>query len=108
MTTVKNNKKGILLPPAIGYSFEIIIELIKNNKIQFKYYPKLSVIVLVNLINFPFRTYERIFINPKYRKETIRKAPIFIIGHWRSGTTHLHNLLCQDSQMAYVTTYPNY
>ena len=32
-------------------------------------------------------------------------APIFIIGHWRSGTTHLHNILCQDKQMGYVNTF---
>lgn len=23
-------------------------------------------------------------------------SPVFIIGHWRSGTTHLHNLMSQD------------
>ncbi len=23
-------------------------------------------------------------------------APVFIVGHWRSGTTHLYNLLSQD------------
>ncbi len=105
MTKIRNNKKGILLPPAIGYSLRIIVGLIKKNKIQIKYFPKLFVILIVNLINLPFRTYERFFINPKYQKKTIKKAPIFILGHWRSGTTHLHNLLCQDPQMAYVTTY---
>ncbi|NOQ92159.1 MAG: sulfotransferase [Flavobacteriaceae bacterium] len=37
--------------------------------------------------------------------KSIHKNPIFIIGHWRSGTTHLHNILSQDPQMAYTTTY---
>ena len=32
-------------------------------------------------------------------------APLFIIGHWRSGTTLLHNLLAQDSEFGYCTTY---
>lgn len=32
--------------------------------------------------------------------------PLFVLGHWRSGTTHLHNLLCQDTdQFAYPNTY---
>lgn len=101
----KKSKKGMLLPPAVGYSFKIVFDLVRKNKIQLKYYPKLIAIVLVNLINFPFRAYERVFINPKYYKESIKKPPIFIIGHWRSGTTHLHNLLCQDKQMAFVSTY---
>jgi hypothetical protein len=30
-------------------------------------------------------------------------APVFIIGHWRSGTTHLHRLLSQDPQFGFVT-----
>lgn len=32
-------------------------------------------------------------------------APIFVIGHWRSGTTLLHNLLAQDDQFAYPRIY---
>ncbi len=29
--------------------------------------------------------------------------PIFIIGHWRSGTTFLHNILSKDTRFAYPT-----
>jgi omega-hydroxy-beta-dihydromenaquinone-9 sulfotransferase len=32
-------------------------------------------------------------------------APIFIVGHWRSGTTLLHELLALDSVFAVPTTY---
>jgi len=36
----------------------------------------------------------------------ITQPPLFILGHWRSGTTLLHNLLTQDSdQFAYANTY---
>jgi len=35
----------------------------------------------------------------------IHPAPVFIIGHWRSGTTHLHNLLCQDENLGYLSTF---
>jgi hypothetical protein len=31
--------------------------------------------------------------------------PLFVIGHWRSGTTLLHNLLSQDSQFSYPNLY---
>lgn len=32
--------------------------------------------------------------------------PLFVIGHWRTGTTHLHNLLAQDTdQFAFANTY---
>jgi len=33
-------------------------------------------------------------------------APVFVIGHWRTGTTHLHNLLSLDTdQFAFANTY---
>lgn len=30
-------------------------------------------------------------------------GPLFILGYWRSGTTHLHYLLAQDPQFAFIT-----
>lgn len=32
-------------------------------------------------------------------------SPLFIIGHWRSGTTLVHNTLSRDPQFGYCTTY---
>lgn len=41
----------------------------------------------------------------------IDKDPIFVIGHWRSGTTHLQNILTCDPQWGYLNTiqsvFPN-
>ncbi|MBM4072127.1 MAG: sulfotransferase [Planctomycetes bacterium] len=31
--------------------------------------------------------------------------PLFILGHWRSGTTHLHNLLCLDRRFAFPNNF---
>lgn len=39
------------------------------------------------------------------RDTAIAETPLFVLGHWRTGTTHLHNLICQDPQFAYVTTF---
>ncbi len=36
---------------------------------------------------------------------TIAEPPVFIIGHWRSGTTHMHNLLSQDPQFGCVRMF---
>lgn len=39
------------------------------------------------------------------------KDPIFILGHWRSGTSHLHNILINDKTFNYPSllqvTFPN-
>jgi hypothetical protein len=31
--------------------------------------------------------------------------PIFVLGHWRNGTTHLHNLLTVDPRLAFPNNY---
>jgi hypothetical protein len=45
------------------------------------------------------RTYDR-------RLENVAiLPPVFILGHWRSGTTHLHNLLTLDDRFAFPNNY---
>lgn len=45
----------------------------------------------------------------RYRKQLADKplehAPVFILGHWRSGTTFVHNVLSCDRHFGYNTTY---
>jgi hypothetical protein len=41
----------------------------------------------------------------RIRETEIKQAPLFIIGHWRSGTTWLHELLALDERFTYPTTY---
>lgn len=41
----------------------------------------------------------------------VRHPPLFVLGHWRSGTTFLHNLLSEDPQLGYLSAiqsaFPN-
>lgn len=60
--------------------------------------------IAFSLFYAPFKLYERIRYGKKLQQQTIDKPPIFIIGHWRSGTTYLHSLLSLDPQMAYLST----
>ena len=39
------------------------------------------------------------------RQKTPMKPPIFILGHWRSGTTFVHNVFSCDKRFGYCTTY---
>jgi len=41
----------------------------------------------------------------KVNRHKIEPAPIFVLGHWRSGTTFLHDLLACDPAHGYPTTY---
>lgn len=48
---------------------------------------------------------ERVIWQKRVREYRLPEPPVFIIGFWRSGTTLLHNLLCQDPRAAYTTTF---
>lgn len=52
---------------------------------------------------FPFYQFERLSQARAIIQTPLPAEPIFIIGHWRSGTTHLHNLISQDSQFGSIS-----
>ncbi len=45
----------------------------------------------------------------KYRSKAeaqpLGPAPVFVMGHWRTGTTFMHDLFAEDPNLAYPTTY---
>jgi len=98
--------------PAKGSSFRNWLKIIfLNRTIDLKYYLKVLLVTLLNLIEAPLRFFEWWKLRKTINRTNINKPPIFIIGHWRSGTTYLHNLLTKDPQFGYVTTlqafFPN-
>ncbi len=48
---------------------------------------------------------EMLFYGRKIARTEIQHDPVFIIGHWRSGTTLLHELLTLDPRHTYPNTY---
>jgi hypothetical protein len=45
------------------------------------------------LARLPFSALERALIAPRLPRLKDMPPPVFILGHWRSGTTHLYNLM---------------
>jgi hypothetical protein len=89
-------KGNFLQPLALGF-FLNWLQLIKDNKqISPRFLGRAVYVSLVSFLSGPVRAYQRIRYRKAFQKARIRQAPTFILGHWRSGTTHLHNLLCQD------------
>jgi omega-hydroxy-beta-dihydromenaquinone-9 sulfotransferase len=48
---------------------------------------------------------QRLIYGRRIAGTEITQPPIFIIGHWRSGTTYLHELMVCDDRLAYPTYY---
>lgn len=57
--------------------------------------PHAGLFLLSALLRAPFAALERFAVRRDNRLPNSLQAPVFIVGHWRSGTTHLHNLLAR-------------
>ncbi|MCA9035368.1 MAG: sulfotransferase [Planctomycetaceae bacterium] len=60
-------------------------------------------ITLFTLITVPIRGFESLRFGRAVRRHKLSAPPVFIVGHWRSGTTNAHNHFLQDPQFASVT-----
>ena len=67
--------------------------------------PMFAIISGLTLSNSAFALAQRVFYGAKIRDAQLVGAPIFIIGHWRSGTTLLHEYLMRDDRFACTDTY---
>jgi omega-hydroxy-beta-dihydromenaquinone-9 sulfotransferase len=56
------------------------------------------------LLSSFFAVIEELIYGNRIRKTVIEKPPVFIIGHWRTGSTFLHQLLNLDPQFTTPTT----
>ncbi len=49
--------------------------------------------------------WETLVYGRRIARQQLEHPPIFIIGHWRSGTTMLHNLMTLDPELTYPNLY---
>lgn len=62
-------------------------------------------ISLATLCHTSLRQVQELIWGRQVNNTKIEHEPLFIIGHWRSGTTLLHELLTLDERHTYPTTY---
>lgn len=101
-TFAANFGPGILCGLTFGDWMKLLIE--NRWDVDSVYLPRAALITAGSLQNSFFRFWERWLYDAAIRKTQFR-PPLFILGIWRSGTTHLHNLLARDSRLAAPATY---
>ena len=101
----KRRNFRFLITSLVGSSAPHLAKTFSKHSIDLKYSFRVTLTFIVCLILEPFRWWEALWWNRRIKKVEIKAPPIFVIGFWRSGTTLLHNLLCNDPHAAYVTTY---
>jgi hypothetical protein len=70
-----------------------------------RYLPRLLLVLATSLASAPLRLLETLRYGRRITAVRITEPPIFVIGHWRSGTTHLHNLVSRDPALAHLSMY---
>ncbi len=65
--------------------------------------PQAVLIGLMSLVLAPFALIEGAVCAIPIARTKIQKDPLFILGHWRSGTTYLQNLLSRDPQFGWAS-----
>jgi len=89
-----------------GIIFKDWFNLLLENKflIKPKYWKRALIITIISFRNSKLAKKELEQIGSKLDDVKI-KDPIFILGHWRSGTTLLHKLFSLDEQFAYPNLF---
>jgi len=91
-----------------GITFGHWLRLLAENKFQISpaYLHRVAFITLASLSNSGFAAYENLRYKRKIEQTKLSQDPLFVLGHWRSGTTLLHDLLAQDvEQFSFANTY---
>src|SRR5688572_28930583 len=64
------------------------------------YWPRAANIVARSMMNSAVRRWENWRYGAAVREAKVH-PPLLVLGLWRSGTTHLHNLLSNDERFAF-------
>jgi omega-hydroxy-beta-dihydromenaquinone-9 sulfotransferase len=99
----------IQLQPLAGCSSRVFLKLLLDNHgVDFQYIPRALVILLLSSAGEVTRAIERKWFEQKIEPLPLVEDPIFVIGHWRSGTTLLHNLISQDDRLGYISNFQSW
>ena len=89
-----------------GVTFRDWWETLRENRfaIDPPYWPRAAVLTAGSVLNSLYGRREEKHYRQLLDGVTVQ-PPLFILGHWRSGTTLLHNLLAIDDQFGYPNLY---
>ena len=84
-----------------GMTLSTLLRVLARNRflVDSECLGRLAHLLVLGVFNSLFGAYEFLFNARTIERTEIKAPPLFILGHWRSGTTHLHNLLCRDNRL---------
>jgi hypothetical protein len=90
-----------------GMRFTTWIAALARNRFEISpsRWPMTFAITGFTAINSALAAADRIVYGRKVDAVQLSQPPLFILGHWRAGTTFLHELLIRDPAHTYFNTY---
>jgi len=93
-----------------GLKFGQFSKIVQDNisKSAVQYWPDYLKLLILSLRNSILARQEIKHFGQAILSTEIRQPPVFVLGHWRSGTSLLHKLLALDTQFAYPNMLETY
>jgi hypothetical protein len=70
-----------------------------------RYWYVAAIVTVVSFLHSVLWLVQEAFYRHRFRATPVPHDPVFILGHWRSGTTLLHEVLIRDPRHGFPTTY---
>lgn len=89
------------------FTVDAFVRVMSSNHLDVDthYFGKLISLAITTLLHTTLTVAERLRYSNKLASVQLATPPVFILGHWRSGTTFLHNLMSQDASFTYPKLY---
>ena len=90
-----------------GIGLETWLPLLARNcrSISIWQVPRVALFTLLSAFNSVVGLFSRLIFARRIRQVQLHPAPIFVLGHWRTGTTFLHELLASDPRHIFPKGY---
>jgi len=91
----------------LGANLSGWLRMLAHNRfaVDVRHMPRIAIMTFVIVLGSLSQGLQELIWGRRVRDTEIEQAPLFIIGHWRSGTTWLHEILALDDRFTYPTTY---
>lgn len=104
-SSVKASSQGLLCMWH-GLTFGRLLKLLMQRpRFAWAYLPRWLSIFAMSLVNSAENAVEWLIYSRRVKNTRIEHPPVFILGHWRSGTTMLHNLMVLDPEVTFPNLY---
>ncbi|MDC0230503.1 sulfotransferase [Aureispira] len=87
----------------------VLLKIFSKNKVSKGKRGMMFRVFFFSFLSWPFQLIQRVIFWFNLRKINLNeKPPVFILGHWRSGTTHIHYLLSKDPQFGFLSNFQSF